>query len=418
MAAEDLENLHEAIDRLDGLTVAALGDEELHAAVVAIQRERARLGLLAARLIAGWNGRGIWAGDGSRSAAARLSRDTACSPGRAAVELRRARQASALPATTEAIRRGELSLDHLDLLGRASQPHRAAQFDRDEGVLAEQCTRMRFTQAIRMVQYWCRRADAEAGQTDGAAPPEGVHLHAATTFGDSVVVNGVLDPVGGAAVMNELGRLERELCLTDRRDGRTRSAAQRRAAALVRMAERSAIAPAGGRPAKPLFTVLLGDAAFPDLCELANGTVISPRQLLPWLDAAELETVLFDGPSTVVSVSKRRSFVGAVRRAIEVRDRHCQHPSGCDVPADRCDVDHIVPYSYGGPTSQFNGRLECMTHNRLDDHHDHDAAPLPERMIDRLDELRARLRWRCLHDDRGPPPPSTDDVPERNTHAP
>jgi hypothetical protein len=276
---------------------------------------------------------------------------------------------------------------------------------------------MRFTQAIRMVQYWCRRTDAEVG-ADGTAPPEGTHLHAATTLGGSVVVSGVLDAVGGAVVVNELRRLERQLYLDDRRGGRTSTAAERRAAAFVRMAERSAIAPAGGRPAKPLFTALLGDAAFTELCELASGTVISPGQLVPWLGTAELETVLFDGPSTVVSVSKRRSFAGAIRRAIEVRDRHCQHPSGCDVPADRCDVDHIVPYSHGGPTSQFNGRLQCMTHNRVDEHHDHDATPLPERPIDRLDELRARLRWRCLHDDRGPPPPPTDDAPGRNTHAP
>jgi hypothetical protein len=45
-----------------------------------------------------------------------------------------------------------------------------------------------------------------------------------------------------------------------------------------------------------------------------------------------------------------------LRRAIEVRDRHCQHPSGCDVPAEECDIDHKVPYSEGGLTTQGNGR--------------------------------------------------------------
>jgi 5-methylcytosine-specific restriction endonuclease McrA len=67
----------------------------------------------------------------------------------------------------------------------------------------------------------------------------------------------------------------------------------------------------------------------------------------------------------VVSVSHRRRFTGALRRAIEVRDRHCAHPSGCEVPAHLCDVDHIVPWSQGGATSQENGRLLCSTHNRL-----------------------------------------------------
>src|SRR5262249_35990509 len=160
-------------------------------------------------------------------------------------------------------------------------------------------------------------------------------------------IDGVLEPIGGAAFVNELRRLERQLRWDDERDGIVRTSAQRRAAALVTMAERSASAPVGGRRPRPLFTVLVRDPSFTRLCELANGPVIHLRQLAPWLGTADLETVLFDGPSTVVSVSRRRSFVGAVRRAIEVRDRHCQHPAGCDVPADECDVDHIVPYRRG-----------------------------------------------------------------------
>jgi 5-methylcytosine-specific restriction endonuclease McrA len=63
-------------------------------------------------------------------------------------------------------------------------------------------------------------------------------------------------------------------------------------------------------------------------------------------------------------VSRKRCFTGALRRAIEVRDRRCQHPSGCDEPASRCDVDHIVPYSDGGVSSQDNGEIRCHPHNR------------------------------------------------------
>jgi hypothetical protein len=133
------------------------------------------------------------------------------------------------------------------------------------------------------------------------------------------------------------------------------------------------------------------------MCELANGQVITPGTLIPWLGAAEVETILFDGPTTIISVSKRRRFTGALRRAIQVRDRHCQHPSGCDEPADRCDVDHTVPVARNGPTSQFSGRLECWPHNRDADKHDHDATPLPPRPVTVLDELRARLRWRNRH---------------------
>jgi len=124
-----------------------------------------------------------------------------------------------------------------------------------------------------------------------------------------------------------------------------------------------------------------------------------------------LETILFADPLTILGVSQRRSFTGRLRRAIEVRTRHCEHPSGCDEPASRCDVDHIQPYSEGGVTSQFNGRLECWKHNRHPDFHDHDAQPLPQREITQLDQLRALIRWRQQHhqrDDTDEP----DDQPE------
>jgi hypothetical protein len=290
--------------------------------VVAVQRERARLGVVAGGLLDRWDARRVWAADGSRSAARRLSRDTACSPASAGVQMRRARQLRRLPACAAAIARGELSLDHVDLLGRANQPHRGALFVRDEAVLVDQCTRLRFTPAVRMVGYWCQRVDTDT-EPDGYGRPDdavrrddAVRLHASVTIGGTVVIDGVLDAVGGAILTNELHRLEHDLYLADQRDGTLRSPAARRAGALVAMAQRSAI-PGPGRAPRPLFTVLVGDRAFTELCELTNGTVITPGQLTPWLDTAVLETILFDGPSTVVSVSHRRAFTGAVRRAVE-----------------------------------------------------------------------------------------------------
>jgi hypothetical protein len=394
-----LEVLHDAIDVLAAVDPSELEDAELHALVIAVQRERARLGVAAARLLGRWDARQIWAADGSRTAAARLSRETACSAPSAGVEMRRARHQRALPATTAAIARGELSLDHLDLLGRARQAHRATHFARDEAFLVDQCAHLRFAPAVRLVHYWCRRVDAEVDPAEDHARREDEgQLHAAVTFGGAVAIDGVLDAIGGSIVMSELGRLERELYLHEaKHDGTIRTASARRAAALVVMAERSAT-PGQGRAPRPLFSVLVGDTAFTELCELTNGTVVTPRELGGWLDSADLETILFDGPSTVVSVSHRRTFTGALRRAIEVRDRHCQHPAGCDVPADHCDVDHIVPHCRGGPTSQFNGRLQCPTHNRHADRHDHGAVALPARPVTRLDRIRARIRWRIMHE--------------------
>jgi hypothetical protein len=297
-ADKTLSALRDAIAGLAAVDPSVLDDAELHGIVVALQRERARLGAVAAGLLDRWDARRVWASDGSRSAAGRLSRETVCSAASAGVEMRRARHQRTLLGTTAAIARGELSLDHLDVMGRANQPHRAAHFARDETFLVEQCTHLRFAAAVRMVGYWCQRVDADVElPEDYGRPQDGVQLHAAVTIGGTVVVNGVLDPVGGSIVMNELDRLEHDLYLADQDDGTVRAASARRAAALVVMAQRSAT-PSQGRAPRPLFTVLVGDRAFTELCELTNGTVITPGQLTPWLDSAVLETVLFDGPST------------------------------------------------------------------------------------------------------------------------
>jgi len=390
---DEVSELTRSVDDLTEVDLDGLDDHELHEAVITLARQRDRLAVAYARLLARWDSRMVWQDDGSRSAAARLARETTSFIGTTRTELRRARHLAALVITSEAGSAGILSLDQVDVLTRADQPWRHRHLLSDETQLVEWCSELTAAASARLVTYWGHRVDAEVGRDDEARD-QANRLHVSETLDGAVVVNGVLDALSGAAFANELRHLADEVRLSDLRTGIDRTPAQRRAAALVEMAIRSASAPADGRRPQPLFTVQLGDDSFQRLCELGHGTVISPSALVPWLSTADLETVLFDGPSTVVSVSHRRNFTGALRRAIEVRDRHCQHPSGCEIPADRCDVDHVVPFAQGGPTDQFNGRLQCPTHNRRTDLHDHGAPPLPWRSVGRIDALRARVRWR------------------------
>ena len=391
------EDLHQVIDALHSADLEQLCGAELMAAAIRIQRERHRLGALAAQILGRWDASGMWALDGSRSAASRLSRETKCSIQGARSEIRRARQSRFMPEAVTAVVDEELSLDHLDLLGRALTPERRERFAADQADLVEHCRSLRFADAVTAIDYWCQLADAEAAtgnDDDTDADPVAIgHVHASTTFNGNVVISGDLDPVRGQIFVQELTRLEREIYLADKAAGITRATSARQAEALTMMATRSASTPADAKAPRPLFTVLLGDQSFRHLCELANGTVLPPAFLGRWLAEVDLETVLFDGPSTVISVSQQRVFTGALRRAIEVRDRRCTHPSVCDVPADKCDVDHIIPVSEDGPTSQFNGRMQCPTHNRNKARHDHGAQPYPLRPVTILDEIRGRLRW-------------------------
>lgn len=60
-----------------------------------------------------------------------------------------------------------------------------------------------------------------------------------------------------------------------------------------------------------------------------------------------------------------------MRDQVRERDRHCVFP-GCEVPAEQCDCDHIIPYDENGPPGQTNpdalGCL-CRMHHLLKTHY-------------------------------------------------
>ena len=173
-----------------------------------------------------------------------------------------------------------------------------------------------------------------------------------------------LDPISGSIVSGELERIEqamfeadwaaaraaldddRETCITD----------------LVRSPDNAEpMRSSRWRPearwhrttdaADPLISVLVDyELLRGRVCELAEGTVIAPGSLLPWLNEAYLERVVF-APARRVEVSDPPASSPGRPDVIELRDRERTHPY-CDVPASSCQADHIIPFTAGGPTTR------------------------------------------------------------------
>jgi hypothetical protein len=397
-------DLRTIVDELLDVDTATLDDGSLHALLLELAHQHDRLTLALGRIAHDWDRRGVWSHDGSRSAPHRLARETGRSVGNCRSVLRDAASLDHMDDVAAAVCDGRLAHDTVRLFGDARGAGREALFAEQETVLVELCAGQRHRDAQQILRYWILRADAQL-TTDAEIPTDASAgtLHASTTFDGTVVVDGTLEPIAGAIVTTELDRLIAHL-QRGVDDPHATPLSQWRARALVEMAARSATAPADGRRPTPLFTILVGDDSTSRLCELADGTPIALTALAPYLDTAVVESVIFDGPTRVLGVSGQRTFTGALRRGIEVRDRRCTHPAGCDVPASTCDIDHIVPWSEGGETSQANGRVLCAAHNR----HPHRRGPTPAPIdagpppTDHDLDL-ARRRWRTDHASLHPP---------------
>ena len=365
MVGELLEGLSAVIDEFAALDVDTLGDDELHDAVVGLGALSTRLEAQWCRLIGRWDRRQVWADNGSKAAGARLARETHWRRGDCDRLVHRARDLVTMPHAEAAYGAGEICARHVDLIASCDREWRNAEFTESEEFLVDLCRTPFFTVAARGIDYWKQRADRAAADRDADSVCAGRHLSASVTWEGTVAVDGVLDPLGGEVFKSELVRLCEQLRLHDLRDGVVRTTTQRRADALVEMAMRSATAPADGLRPRPLLSVTIGIDPFNHLCQTAAGTVVAPGLLIPYLSDADIERIVYDPPARRFEASRKRSFTGALRRIIEIRDGHCQHHSGCDEPAARCDADHIVPHSHGGITCLCQGELECLYHNRI-----------------------------------------------------
>jgi len=408
-------SLTSAIDALVTLDPAALDDSELADAVVGLHRQQARLAAATARLTALLDARQVYAADGSRSCGAWLAHRCRLPIGQARAQAWLGRRLQSMPATAEAFAAGDISQRHASVLASLAGGRTAAFFARDEADLVDDARRVSWPDFCRVVEYWRQCADPDGVEKDAAHDNALRRVHLSPGLRGTGHLDGLLTSLGRATVASALGRIEQELFDADWAAARaehgeaatachlTRTPAQRRHDALVEMAQRAVTAAAAGKRPRPLVSLLVGYETFKGrVCELADGTVVTPGTVASLLDEALIERVVFDGPSRVIDLGRARRFTGAVRRALEVLDRGCTH-GGCDLPAERCQGDHIQPWSRGGDTNPDNGQLRCAHHNRWRwDHGDGDPPaaalqrPPPGADLERrkawLEAWRTRLR--------------------------
>jgi hypothetical protein len=382
MEAMGSTGIEELASVIDGLIAEGVDLHSDGASLEALLRQHARLESVISSAGAAYDESRAWAAAGAKTATAWLTRRCRLSRGVATRLFRRGWHLRQLPVVAEAFSDGEITAAHVDTLVAVNTDWTEEALVADQPILVSKAKRLRFDQFAKAVAYWYQLTDPDGSEEEAEERRERRKVSFNACSSGMYVGSMTLDPISGSIVAGELGRIEEEFFKADWARARAerganppvddlwRTIEQRRADALVEMAARSAMVQADGvrRPPAPLFSVLVD---WPTLagrvCELAEGIVVSPGELVPWLSRADLERAVMDASGRVEVSATQRLFTGGTRRAIELRDRECVH-AYCDVPGARCQADHMLPWSHGGLTTQENGRLLCGFHNRLRNH--------------------------------------------------
>ena len=217
-----------------------------------------------------------------------------------------------------------------------------------------------------MTRKWAALADDELAQRDASFAFDRRGFTLSPTTGGSAV-SGFLDSEASAIVGGTLDQLQPPEGNAD-----TRSQAQRRADALVLLCE---IARGGELPtSRPIAGVeavvsheLLCGGPLAALnafqCEIEGFGAIPRVTAERLLCDCALGRVVMRGRSQLVDLGRRsRTVPDRLRRAIVLRDEHCQFP-GCRAPAPWCDAHHLLWWTRGGETSLENCFLLFRRHH-------------------------------------------------------
>jgi hypothetical protein len=253
--------------------------------------------------------------------------------------------------STQAMEDGEIGFARVTVMARTANAV-GKEFDEDKLLpLAREHSPGKF-------HYKClhyrHSVDAKGYAREQAELVEQRSLRLTTAEDGSLLISGILDPIGGAAVRSALEPLARPSGAHD-----DRNPERRYADALVELV--------GGPSQRVQMQVtssietLLGLVGAPG-AETDFTLPVSSETVARWACDCNLTRVLMKD-SVVIDVGRSERVIrGPRRRALIARDGHCQW-TDCERPASWCDGHHFVHWLDGGGSEIENQVLLCQRHH-------------------------------------------------------
>jgi hypothetical protein len=269
-----------------------------------------------------------------------------------------------LPASVSALKDGRIGFAHLALLaGTERAVQQSGTFE--EGPLLEQALEHSVSRFFDDCDHARHAADAATVLAEHVNAVECRRLKLSRCEDGRVVIRGLLDPVGGAALRVALGPLCGHSGIGD-----DRSRARRLADGLVELAMHSldhgfTTERSGPRTHFQLTAsveTVMGLSGAPG-GELEFAGVVPAATVQRLVCDASIRRVLLGPDSAVIDVGRAlRMPSGAGRAALRVRDQGCVWP-GCDRPASWTNPHHLLHWGHGGDSNIPNLVLLCHRHH-------------------------------------------------------
>jgi hypothetical protein len=386
--------LHAALDRVLDTHPTDPGSA-LEAGLLAEHELRSALDGRRVRLVEGFDRSMGWAAAGHGSVCSWLVATTGVPRAHAGGLRATARAIATMDHLRAAADHGRLPGTHLAALAAARRTPVEAVFDRDEEVLVAEAQTLSADALRRRLRAWWFAALAELGENEPERKPGGSDrstLRLGTGFAGRGLLDGDLTPVDHAvlreAIDAEVERLRRDGVL----DGDARSYAELQADVLVELVRRGAGRSELGVARPSVIAVvdvdtLLARSDFTPAdrmtrrAELLGHGPVSDAAIAELLAAADL-SLLVTGGGRALWLGRSRRLATAAQRsaAVAASHGHCYWP-GCEVPAHRCEVDHLEGWHQGGVTDVNNLAPICGHHNRFKYRHGYQAGRDPDGTI-------------------------------------
>ena len=320
--------------------------------LIRLRQEIDRLELEFSKLATAFDQTRQWDSEGNNSAIDWIRFNCRMTSTAAADRLAVGERLSHLGRSQEAMDAGEIGFAHMTVMARTAAAVGEA-FDETKLLpLARQFSPGRFHYRC---MHFRHSVDPKTYADEQAQLAEERKLQLSTAENGCLLISGILDPIGGAALRTALEPLARVIGAHD-----DRLLEQRFADALVELATK------GGKVVVQMqvtssIETLLGLIGAPG-AETEFSLPVSYRTVERWACDCSITRVLMQD-SVVIDVGRaERVITGPRRRALIARDKHCQWP-GCERPASWCDGHHIVHWARGGGGEIENQVLLCARHH-------------------------------------------------------